>query len=48
VHTGSQTARRRCRRDHADVTRVFEMLSALSEISFLECLRKRKRIKLKW
>src|SRR5215831_12331980 len=36
------------RGDHAEVTRVFEMLRPFSEISVLEYLRKRKRIKLQW
>jgi len=36
-----------CRGDHAELTRVSEMLSRFSEISFLECLRKRKRKRIK-
>lgn len=42
MYTNSQTARCGCRGYHAEVTRVFEMLSAFSEISLFECLRKRK------
>src|SRR5215831_8823289 len=47
VYTNSQTARCGCRGDHAELTRVSEMLSRFSEISFLECLRKRKRKRIK-
>src|SRR5262252_6524941 len=41
VHTTFQTVRCGYPRDHAEVARVFEMLSQFSKISFLECFRKR-------
>src|SRR5215471_11979501 len=41
VHTNFQTARCGYRGDQAEVPRVFEMLIPFSEISFLECFRKR-------
>jgi len=45
VRTNSQTVQCAYRGDHAEVTRVFEMLSPFFEISLFECFKKRTRIK---